>query len=103
MEDDATVEEMRKSTKPKPALKRSFMSPGELLNIRTVVLRVSQRKLGEQLLNPSNGQPCSVPQISYWETGSRAVPLWAARRIRDLAEAAKRYDAKREGMNEILE
>lgn len=95
IEDDETVEGMR-SVKAKPP-KRSFMAPNELRTLRTTVLRVTQKMLAEQMIHPDDGLPVAQVRISEWEGGTRCVPLWAARRIRELAECAKRYDMKREG------
>jgi hypothetical protein len=95
IEDDQTVEEMR-IPKARPE-SRSFMAAGELRLTRCTVLRVSQARLAEQLIDPSNGRPVSGPAVCLWETGRRPVPLWAARRIKDLAEAAKRYDLRKGG------
>jgi hypothetical protein len=92
IEDDQTVEEMRSRDVPAP---RSFMTAAELRVIRFQTLRVTQGKLAEQLIKPTTGQPITAGLISRWEAGVRPVPLWAARRIRDLAEAARRYDAKK--------
>lgn len=94
MEDDQTVNDMRRVDRKEP-LRRSYMSPGELIGLRTHVLRVKQNRLIEQLINPSTGEPCTATAYSRWETGKRRIPLWVARRVRDLAEAAKAYDAKR--------
>ncbi len=94
IEDDATVSEMRGVPRPKPP-KRSFMTQEELRLLRLTVIKVAQGKLAEQLLKPEDGLPVKQSRISDWETGVRPIPLWAARRIRELAEAAKRYDFKR--------
>lgn len=93
MGDDLTVAEMRR-TKSKSRLDKPFMSPGELINIRTVILRVTQDRLREQLINPMSGSPYSVSAVSLWEQGRRPIPLCVSRHIRDLAEAAKAYDEK---------
>jgi hypothetical protein len=92
MEDEKTVEEMRVKVKRVSSFRRSFMSPGELYSIRTKVLRVMLKTLSEQLVSPSTGEPCDASTLYRWEMGQRPVPLWVARRVRDLAEAAKKYD-----------
>jgi DNA-binding transcriptional regulator YiaG len=92
IEDDQTVQEMRGRDTPAP---RSFMTASEMRSIRATVLRVTQGKLAEQLIKPTTGEPVTTGMVSRWEIGERPVPLWAARRIRDLAEAARRYDARR--------
>lgn len=92
IEDDITVEEMRAE---KPSGTRSFMTFGELRLLRTQTLRVTQEKLAEQLIKPLDGTPVTTGMVSYWETGYRPIPLWVARRVRELAEAARRYDAKK--------
>jgi hypothetical protein len=94
MEDDQTINEMR-MVREKETLRPSFMSPGELLSIRTQVLRVPQGRVIEQLINPSTGSPCTVAAYCRWEKGHRPIPLWVARKMRDLEEAARKYDAKR--------
>lgn len=96
IEDDQTVQEMRAAREP-TTVARSFMAAAELRSLRETVLRVTQARLAAQLIKPEDGRPVSVETVSNWEHGRRAIPLWAARHIRDLAEAAKRYDAK-EGM-----
>jgi hypothetical protein len=63
-------------------------------DIRTNVLRVTQEKLAEQLIDPNTGMPISRHLVYKWEGGDRAVPLWAARHILALAEAARKYDMK---------
>lgn len=92
IEDDQTVQEMRGRDTPAP---RSFMTASEMRTVRATVLRVTQGKLAEQLIKPTTGAPVTASIVCRWELGERPVPLWAARRIRDLAEAARRYDAKR--------
>lgn len=96
IEDDETVESMRSVKARRP--KRSFMAPNELRLLR-MTMRVTQEGLAKQLLDPDDGLPLKQSTISQWESGTRGyvVPLWAARRIRELAECAQRYDAKREG------
>ncbi len=95
VEDDLTVEEMRKPPANR-RVKRSFMSPRDMVRLRTEIMRVTKKQLAEQLLNPSTGHPINRSSLTFWETGRRPVPLWVARRIKDLAEAAKAYDAKRQ-------
>ena len=97
MEDHLTVIEMRRQDSDRFDLRREFMSAGELVNLRTEVLRVTQDRLVEQLISPSTGVPIKRAAVSLWEKGRRPIPLWAARRIRNLAEAARRYDAQVEG------
>jgi len=70
------------------------MLPTELRSLRTGVLRVTRLKLCDQLIRPENGKPLPLSTFSFWEDGKRPIPLWAARRVRELAEAARRYDAK---------
>lgn len=94
MEDDQTVNEMRRVIE-KERLRPEFISSGELLSIRTQALRVPQSRVVEQLINPATGKPCTIAAYCRWEKGYRPAPLWVARRMRDLAEAAKKYDAKR--------
>ena len=87
------IEEMRMppgGRKPK----RSFMGNIELRSIRVETLKVTQVALATNLIDPSDGEPISPYLISHWEAGSRAVPLWAARHIRILHDAALEYDRK---------
>lgn len=93
IEDDKTVEEMRRETSA--ATPRSFMSASEFRLTRANVLRVTQSRLAEQLIKPDTGRPVATGTVSFWETGLRPIPLWVARRVRDLAEAARRYDTKK--------
>jgi predicted transcriptional regulator len=37
--------------------------------------------------------PLTRNAVSHYERGIRPVPLWVARRVHDLAEAARVYDA----------
>jgi predicted transcriptional regulator len=91
MSDDITIAQMRaKPDNPR----RDFMSPGELINLRREVIKVQQDKLARELISPVTGHPLNPSLISYWESGKRPIPLWAARMIRSFAEAAKIYDAK---------
>jgi hypothetical protein len=90
MEDDLTITEMRRAEeKDLP-----FMTAGELLYLRTKVMRVTQARLCEQLISPSTGQPVSTSIFSLWEKGRRAIPLWVARRTREIGEAAKNHDER---------
>ena len=66
----------------------------ELRRIRTDTLRVTQQSLAEQLVDPATGMPISGDLVCHWEHGTRAVPLWAARHISILAEAAREHDLK---------
>lgn len=97
IDDDETVREMRAAKTPPKPVPKTFMAASELRVLRATVLRVTQAKLAEQLIKPDDGRPATKGTVYLWEHGLRAVPLWAARRIRDLAEAARRYDARREG------
>lgn len=92
IEDDITVQSIRK-TRPQ---KRSFMAPSELRLLRSTVIKVSQEKLAAELIKPDDGLPVSQHRICNWETGVRRIPLWAARRVRELADVARKYDTKRE-------
>ena len=74
--------------------RRSFMKPGEFAVLRQVVIRATQERVAEQLVDPDTGQPVTRNCLSAWERGARPVPLWAARRVRDLAEAARSYDRR---------
>ena len=94
MEDDLTVVEMRDKVQRKKPKKPAFMQAGELRVIRKTILRVTMVKLAEQLIRPDIGESLKWNTISFWENGHRPIPLWAARRIRDLAEVARRYDRK---------
>ena len=94
-----TIREMRQKAPPGRQPRRSFMKHTELRRLRQEVLRVTQKKLAEQLIDPSTGQPVSEPLVCRWENGDRAVPLWAARYIAALSEAAREHDIK-EAMSE---
>lgn len=91
---DDDVDELRNEQDIKK-LSRSFMARGELIGIRKSILKVSQPRLCEKLINPSTGDKIMRNTLSGWEIGLRPVPLWAARRLRNLADAAKRYDARK--------
>jgi hypothetical protein len=95
IEDDQTVTEMRTRILPAMRRPRSFMAPEEMRQLRLTVLRIPQHKLASMLIDPNTGKPVGESSIKNWEAGRRGVALWVARRVRDLAEAARRYDAKR--------
>lgn len=81
---------MTKRVAKQPVLpRRSFMSGNELLDIRHNVLNVTQEALAELVENPSTGDPITTATISRWENESLSVPLWAAKRLRELAERTK--------------
>ena len=83
------IAELRASDK-RP--RRTWMTAAELKNLRENIIRCTQRALAKQLLNPSSGEPINYSIVSRWEDGTRPVPLWAARHIRILGEAARHYD-----------
>jgi hypothetical protein len=84
-----TIKAMRAKTQ-----RRTFLSHADLKRIRVDVLRCSQQALASQLLNPATGLPINQGMVSRWELGERPVPLWAARHIRLLEEAAQRHDSE---------
>ena len=90
---DNTIREMRQQASPGRQPRRSFMKHEEVRGLRLNVLRVTQVKLAEQLIDPSTGMPVSAHLVCKWERGERAVPLWAARHIAALAEAARAHDS----------
>ncbi len=94
MEDDQTVLEMRKDKDKPSRLDKPFMAAGELYTLRTETIRTTQQRLCDQLVSPSTGETCSTSIMSLWEKGKRPIPLWVARKVRDLAECARRLDAK---------
>jgi len=94
--DVSLVEGMRES-KIERAPRRSFMHPDEVRRLRRMVIRVTQQKLAEQMLKPESGEPVSNIAVCRWERGMRPVPLWAARRLRHLAEVAAKHDLNPQG------
>ncbi len=97
MEDDLTISEIRREEEPK----LPFMSSGELLHLRKEVLGrpgrpCTQERLCKQLISPSTGESISQSVLSLWEKGKRPIPMWVARRVRALAEAAMKYDDRME-------
>lgn len=64
------------------------MRPSEFRRTREVVLHVKQESLAGKIINPSTGAPVSTATVCRWETGQRPIPLWVARRMRALANAA---------------
>lgn len=91
-EEDLLVKELR--DKPEN-VRRSFMVAEELKRLRMVIFRITQEQLARQLINPSTGAHISTNLVSKWECSLRPVPLWAARKVRLLAEATKKHDAKK--------
>ena len=94
LEDDLTVIEMRSKPPRSTPPRHTFMEASELRRIRVSVIRVERRMLAEQLIRPDTGEPVEATTIGSWERGKRPIPLWAARRIKDLAEVARRFDQK---------
>lgn len=88
-----TIREMRKPPRGRQP-RRSFMKCTELRRTRTDTLRVTQQKLAEQMIDPATGMPVSENLVCKWERGERAVPLWAARHVSLLAQAAREHDMK---------
>jgi hypothetical protein len=70
------------------------MNHTSVREIRIDILKVTQVALAKNLLDPSTGEPISSDLVCRWEKGDRAVPLWAARRIKSLHDAALEYDRK---------
>ena len=91
------LKEMREPPKVERPQRRSFMHPDELRRLRCNVIRATQKALAEQLLSPESGEPVSNFTVCRWEAGARPVPLWAARRIRNIAEIASRHDLELPG------
>jgi hypothetical protein len=89
------MNETIKTLRSKPQ-RRTFISNTDLKRIRVDVLRCSQEALASQLLNPISGIPIAGVSISRWERGERPVPLWAARHIRLLEDAARQHDTSEE-------
>jgi hypothetical protein len=86
--DTDLVREMRIKSKPRIS-RRAFMRPSEFRRVRETILIVRQDTLAENLINPSTGQPVSGAAICRWETGQRPIPLWVARRMKALENAAR--------------
>jgi len=89
-EDAATVAALRRGHRPR----QSFLTGEELQRLRSSVLRITQTTLAKALTSPDTGAPVSVSTLCRWESGEFVIPLWAARRIRQFAVAAKEQDAK---------
>lgn len=92
-----TTSEMRSRIRKVRKPRKTFMRPEDARSMREVVLRATQAALAEQLDDPDTGEPISTATISRWESGVQSVPLWAARRIRKLAAAAREYDKNKNG------
>lgn len=92
--DTTVLKSMRK--KNVRAERRSFLPPLEFKRLRTDILMVSQQSLANHLINPVTGEPVVTATICRWERGVASVPLWAARRLRHLAEVAIRIDQGKE-------
>ena len=67
----------------------SHMPPDEVRYIRKVVLGWSIPELADALIDPYTGEPVSLSALNKWSSGANPVPLWVARRLRDLAEKAE--------------
>ena len=93
-EDDAgAVKSMRTRKRPREP-NRSFMAAEEVARLRTEIIRVTQDALASELVRPDTGAPISKFTLCRWERGKLAVPLWAARRIRLLAQSARNHDLR---------
>src|SRR5207247_572243 len=84
-EDATVVLALRRRKLPRES-RESFMKPAQVRQLRKDVLRATQGALAAQLDSPDTGRPVSMSAICRWERGTLPVPLWAARRIRKLAE-----------------
>jgi hypothetical protein len=89
--EEATLTEMRAERQPT----RSYMSAVDLRAIRTTVLRTTLARLAEQLIRPDTGSPITTSALCRYTNGTRPVPPWVAEQVLILAEAAKKYDARR--------
>lgn len=74
--------------------KPTFMSSAEFRDIRIRVLQATQESLAEQLISPETGHAVKHGTVFKWEHSRRAIPLWAARKMRSLADAAREYDSR---------
>ncbi len=88
----AIVRDMRER-KAAPRQRRSFMPPHEFVRLRKSILHVTQKVLAEEMISPQTGEPVSNFTLCRWERGMSPVPLWAARRLRALAQVAASQDA----------
>lgn len=91
MDSEETVAEMRAVRQPT----RSYMSAEDLSTIRKTVLRTTLANLAEQLIRPDTGRPVTTSALCRYANGTRPVPAWVAEQVLVLAEAARRYDARR--------
>lgn len=82
---------------------RSFMHPDEMRSLRMNVLHVSQRELATQMISPFNGYPIAHYTVCKWERALIPVPLWAARRMRELAGTAKKVKEELETVDKWWE
>ena len=89
--DNETVTEMRAEREPN----RSYMSAADLNSIRTKVLRTTLAKLSQQLIRPDTGKPITTGTVCKYANGVRDIPMWVAEQVLLLAEAARKYDARR--------
>jgi hypothetical protein len=68
------------------------MTPAEARNLRVGAIRATQQQIADQIVSPNTGEPVSGAWICRMERGQRSVPLWMARRLRRLAELARKHD-----------
>jgi hypothetical protein len=83
-QDTATMAAVRRGHQPR----RSFLKHEEFRRLRAGVLRITQTILARALISPDTGAPIGVSTVSRWEAGEFAIPLWAAKRIRQMVIAA---------------
>lgn len=91
MDSEETIAEMRAERQPS----RSYMSAADLSTIRTEILRTTLKNLALQLIRPDTGRPVTTSALCRYANGTRPVPPWVAEQVLILAEAAKKYDARR--------
>jgi hypothetical protein len=86
-----TVQELRAPRAPT----RSYMSPLDLSELRTKILKTTLAKLAQQLIRPDTGRPITTSALCRYANGTRPIPQWVAEQVILLAEAAKKYDARK--------
>jgi len=68
------------------------MSPEEFSRLRQEVIVSSQKSVAQEMVSPSSGGRVSESTVSRWESGKVDIPLWAARRMDQLAKLARSLD-----------
>jgi hypothetical protein len=75
--------------------KRAFMDPANFKHLRKSVIKATQVMLAMQLVNPATGDAIATSTLSKYESGQLGIPMWVAKRMKELTSLVERYAAAR--------